>query len=212
MAATPVFPETVRDPLRRALESLEEVEAVLLDDEGGAVWLTCDPIVERRALEERVRRLLAEHGLDGERLGVELVVRLSRVPQQRVRLLDVGRSVQPDGRVSVDVELEWAGEHFHGRAEDAGGEAIELRTAAAAALTALRAVARGPLDARIVGVKSVRAFDADLVVVSVVQASAPARSLVGTASGTGQPTRAAAMAVLQALNRVMGNYLEVGER
>ncbi|HUH13809.1 MAG TPA: hypothetical protein VMK65_11890 [Longimicrobiales bacterium] len=212
MAATPVFPATVRDPLRRALESLGDVEGVVLDDQGGGIWLLCNPTMDRTRAEARVRELIQQHGLDDGRLGLEFLVRLSRVPQQRVRLLTVDRAVQSDGRVAIHVELEWLGEHFEGRAEGAGGETIELRTASNAALAALRAAARAPLDVRIVGVKAVRAFDADLVVVSVVQESSPARSLVGTASGGGQPTRAAAMAVLQALNRVMGNSLEVGDR
>lgn len=212
MAANPLFPAEARDSVRRALAEIPSVDGVLLDEDGAGVWLLCDPTADRAEIEAEGRRRMDALGVESERVGIEFVVRLSRVPQQRVRLVNVVRTVQHDGRVKIEVELEWRGEHFFGEAEDAGAEPIELRSAATAALRALRAAAAEPLDVRIVGVKGVRAFDVDLVVVSVVRGSAPSRSLVGAVAVSGDPARAAAASLLQALNRVLGNYLEVTDR
>jgi hypothetical protein len=131
--------------------------------------------------------------------------------QKRVRLMSVVRSRDDMGRVRVRVELEWGGETYQGEAIDESGYVIELRTAAIAALDAVRKTAEG-LDARVVGAKEVRAFDHCLIGVAVAADSpAPGSSLVGAVLRGADPTRAAAMALLQSLNRVLGNYLRVSE-
>lgn len=131
--------------------------------------------------------------------------------QKRVRLMSVVRSVDATGRVRVRVELEWGGETYQGEAVDGSGYVIELRTAAIAALEAVGRTAEG-LDARVVGAKEVRAFDHSLIVVAVAtDAATGGGSLVGAVLRGSDPTRAAAMALLQSLNRVLGNYLRISE-
>jgi len=132
-------------------------------------------------------------------------------PQRRVRLMSVVRMPETDGRVRVRVELEWQGRTYQGEAIDESGYVIELRTAAIAALEAVSETAEG-LSARVVGAKEVRAFDHSLIVVAVAADSERgATSLVGAVLRGSDPARAAAMALLQSLNRVLGNYLRVSE-
>jgi hypothetical protein len=63
------------------------------------------------------------------------------------------------------------------------------------------------LSVRLVGVKQVRAFDAELTVVSLYRVGAPAQKLLGSVLTGTDPHRAAAIAVLNALNRTLGNLL-----
>jgi hypothetical protein len=129
--------------------------------------------------------------------------------QKRVRLMSVVRTRDDMGRVRVRVELEWCGETYQGEAIDESGYVIELRTAAVAALEAVSKTAQ-ELKARVVGAKEVRAFDHSLIVVAVATDDpGDGGSLVGAVLRGADPTRAAAMALLQSLNRVLGNYLRV---
>lgn len=132
-------------------------------------------------------------------------------PQKRVRLMSVVRTPDGEGRVRIRVELEWRGETFQGEATDESGYVIELRTAAIAALEAVCKTAE-KLSARVVGAKEVRAFDHSLIVVAVAAETEHGQtSLVGAVLRGSDPVRAAAMALLQSLNRVLGNYLRVSE-
>jgi hypothetical protein len=131
--------------------------------------------------------------------------------QKRVRLMSVVRTPERDGRVRVRVELEWKGESYSGESIDESGYVIELRTSAMAALDAVTKTAQ-ELRARVVGAKEVRAFDHTLIVVAVATDSGPGgNSLVGSVLRGSDPARAAAMALLQSLNRVLGNYLRVSD-
>ena len=58
------------------------------------------------------------------------------------------------------------------------------------------------------GVKRVRSFDADLMVASLFRAGPPRQQLVGAVVVGEDPLRAACIAVLNALNRLLGNYLD----
>lgn len=89
-------------------------------------------------------------------------------------------------------------------------------------LEAIPGVVRATLDAlgrivpelppvQLVGVRTVRVFDRDLVVVLLRQSGAGERSLVGTGLEAGDRALYAARAVLNALNRTLGNYLSVGD-
>ncbi|MGH7637788.1 MAG: hypothetical protein ACREOK_09050, partial [Gemmatimonadaceae bacterium] len=57
------------------------------------------------------------------------------------------------------------------------------------------------------GVKLVRAFDANVVIVTSTQRSARGTRLVGCYLSDRDAVRGAALAVLNATNRVLGNYL-----
>jgi len=125
-----------------------------------------------------------------------------------VKFANLERIVE-HGVVTVRVTLEWDGVLHHGEAANEGGDLIELRTAAAAALNAIEKLLGEELHIKLVGVKQVKAFDAELMVVALYRTGDAPQRLVGSVSASGDPRRAAAVAVLNALNRVLGNYLSV---
>ena len=111
------------------------------------------------------------------------------------------------GRARAEVELEWAGQSFREEMEGESGSAVELRLAALATLRALEGILGGQMQFELVGIKGTRAFDADVVVALLRSEQAAGRSLVGAALATDNLHRSAALAVLNATNRALGNYL-----
>lgn len=86
----------------------------------------------------------------------------------------------------------------------------DFRVAAEAALRALEDFAKGGVHLELLGVKHIRAFDANLLIVSVsVREDARLTRLVGCYLAETDTRRGAAMAVLNATNRVLGNYLSM---
>jgi hypothetical protein len=189
-------------PIRRDMEALPGVEHALIH-EGGVVLLCASQTAAATALAE-ARKKAADLGWAQDR--VSAAVHADAGMRSRVRFEGVERIEEPDMRVRVRVSLEWRGRTISGEAIGEKGENLELRTAATAALDAIAEVADPPIDLRLAGIKSIRAFDAELMVVSLYRpASAP--NLLGAVLVVGDPRRAAALAVLHALNRVLGNYL-----
>jgi hypothetical protein len=130
--------------------------------------------------------------------------------RERLRFVDFELRRLQNGRCRARVVLEWhPEEQFIGSAEELGSQAGELRCAAQAALGAIeRAVtANSQVNFELLGVKAVRAFDATVVIVSLTskdQGNRPAR-LVGSYITDDLSARGAALAVLNATNRVLGN-------
>jgi hypothetical protein len=196
--------------LRAKLEAISEVEAVLIDETSGAIHLVCEPNAAAPPILRAASEAMVTVGVDNESVVVETVVRTSGVTRHRVRFLTAERILEPDHRIRVKVTLEWNGETKTGEAIGDNGEYIELRTAALAAVNALEAVTGEDLGVRVVGVKQVRAFDSELMVVSMHRAAQNPQRLVGAVPGGRDPRAAAAIAVLNGLNRTLGNYLSVG--
>ena len=125
-------------------------------------------------------------------------------PRERPRFSRFRMARMADGRCRARVALQW--EHlgrFIGEAEALGAASGELRCAAQACLNAL---AQGAPDVAfdILGVKAIRAFDANVVLVSLaVRGSPSSRRLVGSCLAGENLGRAAALAVLQATNRLV---------
>jgi hypothetical protein len=113
----------------------------------------------------------------------------------------------PAGRCVVQVELEYDGKRHVGRLEGQSSPIGDLRLGAEAALQAIENFAQGSLGLELMGVKLVRAFDANVVIVSCTQRSARGTRLVGCYLADRDAVRGAALAVLNATNRVLGNYL-----
>jgi hypothetical protein len=191
-------------PIRKDLEAIAGVDRVLLD--GNGVLLVCESHAAVAPAVLTARRRAAGFGVAD--LPVSAAVYTDTVERQRVRFEGVERFDEPDMRVRIRVTLEWKGRFMTGESIGEKGETLELRTAASAALNALAELADLPLDLRLAGIKPIRAFDAELMVVSLYRATG-ARNLLGAVLVSGDPRRAAAQAVLHALNRVMGNYLAV---
>lgn len=121
----------------------------------------------------------------------------------RLRLVDVRTEHRPDSGVRIVVELSDGGVRHRGEVEGVGTGAVELRLAGAAALEAIRQAVPEAAEMRIVGMKKVRAFDADVVLAGLRSHRESDGRLVGAVPSSGDSDRAAAAAVLDAVNRVL---------
>lgn len=125
--------------------------------------------------------------------------------EARLRLVDVQAERDASSGLAVTVELAWEDRTHTGSARGVGASLVEIRLGAEATLEALRLWAGDPDFVRLVGVKTVHAFDAEVILVSVRCRAAPDRNLVGAVPvNDGDTTRAAAAAALDAVNRVAG--------
>jgi hypothetical protein len=127
---------------------------------------------------------------------------------ERLRFQEFKLDKLPSGRCRARVVLTWSdGRQFVGESEGVISQAGELRCSAEAAVRALERVVQPQLALEVLGVKAVRAFDATVVIVSLaVRADTVASRLVGSYMAEKDPPRGAALAVLNATNRVLGNY------
>jgi hypothetical protein len=129
--------------------------------------------------------------------------------RERLRFTGFAYTRSPSGQVACEVSLEWApGETVIGRAQGQASPAGDARLGAEAAIRALESFTEGSITFELVGVKIVRAFDANVVIASLIQKgdSGPDR-LLGCYLADGDMVRGAAIAVLNATNRVLGNYI-----
>jgi hypothetical protein len=192
--------------LRAKLEALDGVERVVVDEATSTVLVHCSPESSATSLTANIDAAIAAAGVEAGSINLKLLTDLAA--RRRVKFSNLER-IPEHGDVRVRVTLEWDGVNHHGEAVNEGGELIELRTAAAAALNALENLLGESLHIKLVGVKQVKAFDAELMVVALYRTGDAPQRLVGSVSAAGDPRRAAAVAVLNALNRVLGNYLTV---
>jgi hypothetical protein len=128
----------------------------------------------------------------------------------RVRLAGVDHQPFPDGRCSVRVKLEWQGEEYSAESEGTETSQGILRAAAKACILAAQAASEEKLQLELVGVKSVRAFDADVIITSVRGTSERSRyRLLGScaASPHDDIARAGVLSTLNALNRILEKYV-----
>ena len=112
------------------------------------------------------------------------------------------------GRCRARVVLSWQdSEEFDGESEGLASQAGELRCAAEACVISLTKAVKGELRFELLGVKAVRAFDANVIIVSLaVPDQNQTHRLVGCYLTEDQdPTKGAALAVLNATNRILGN-------
>ncbi|HTY07287.1 MAG TPA: hypothetical protein VMC86_12275 [Gemmatimonadales bacterium] len=127
---------------------------------------------------------------------------------ERLRFLDFTFQRLPNGRCRAKVVLGRIGtDSFTGQADGVTSPAGELRCSAEAAVQALGEAVEAEIDFELLGVKAVRAFDATVVIVSLSSRQASkATRLVGTYLTETDPPRGAALAVLNATNRILGNH------
>ena len=191
---------------RARLARIEGVDRVLIDAASGEVALICHQPIQRHHVEEEARAILDEVASADPSPVIEITYRAEHRERARVRFGELRRLAR-GGSVQIEVDLEWGDTHHHGSATGELGGALEMRTAAQATLAALSTLLESEIDLRLAGVKQVRSFDAELVVVSLYAAEDPSRKFVGAVVTGPEPLRSACIAVLSALNRLLGNYL-----
>lgn len=128
--------------------------------------------------------------------------------RERLRFADFAFTRTPSGQCSAEVSLEWENVVYSGRAIGQSSPLGDFRVAADAALRALEDFTKDAMRFDLVGVKHVRAFDSNLLIVSVsLHEGERMTRLVGCYLAETDTRRGAAMAVLNATNRVLGNYM-----
>lgn len=191
--------------LKQRLESIEGVERVLIGEAAAEAWL----LVRRDADAATVLRA-AREAVTGTGMDVLPLYRAASNDRSRVRFVGLERHSESEQRVGFTVRLEWDGAEYAAHVSGDHSLPIEIRTAAAAALDAVNALLPEDARVRLAGVKQVRAFDAELIVVSLYRPGTPPRYFVGAVVAGDDPRRASALGVLNALNRILGNYLTLG--
>ncbi|UCD24618.1 MAG: hypothetical protein JSW51_01490 [Gemmatimonadota bacterium] len=128
--------------------------------------------------------------------------------RNRLKFVDFDFSILPSGRCRSRVVLEWKeGTSYEGAAEGLGSQTGELRCAAEATVQALEQAVNGKVKMELLGVKAVRAFDAVVVIVSLSCHNGSAQRVVGSYLSEDELPRGAALAVLNATNRLLGNIV-----
>lgn len=127
----------------------------------------------------------------------------------RVRFSDFAFTRTHNGQCASDVELEYEGKKVVGHSSGQSSPLGDLRVAAEAALRSLETFTDGHVGFELIGVKLIRAFDANLVIVSVGMRGDGTQTtrLVGCYLAESDTRRGAAIAVLNATNRILGNYI-----
>ena len=130
---------------------------------------------------------------------------------ERLRFAEFVLDRLPNGRCRAKVGLTWRdSEAFTGESEGLCSQAGELRCAAQACVNALCQAVQGESTFELLGVKAVRAFDSTVVIVSLaVHGDGPGsgQRVVGSYLTEADTPRGAALAVLNATNRILGNRL-----
>lgn len=196
-----------RATLEAELMELDGVLYAAVDSRSDTdVWVVRDASYAQGPIELAVRNRLAALGHDPVGLDVRITVPAGAGPRRRVRFVGVERE-EAAGSVSITVSLEWDDSVYAGTASGERGPAIELKTTAQAAVRAIEELSGESLDLRIIGIKPIHAFDSDLMVASLYRAVGSEQRLVGSVVVTDEPLAAAAVAVLSAMNRTLGNFL-----
>ena len=132
--------------------------------------------------------------------------RASRENRVRFSRFDMTRT--KSGQTTAEVTLELDGKKHLGQATGPSSPLGDLRTSAEACLRALSGFSGG-LEFELMAVKHIRAFDSNLAIVSIThRQDGNAFPLVGCYLAKDDVCRGAAIAVLNATNRVIGVSLQ----
>lgn len=131
------------------------------------------------------------------------------VQQERLRFQDFSLQRTPSGHVTCQVSLTYGEEVLTGSAAGTSSPSGDTRLGAEAALRALESFTQGAITFELVGVKAVRAFDSNVLIVSIRQHGhqGPERML-GCFLTEDDQVRGAAVAVLNATNRVITAHIQ----
>jgi len=131
--------------------------------------------------------------------------------RERLRFTNFSFTRAPSGLCRASVELEWMdGDCYVGRSEGVASPLGDLRVCADATLRALEHFAHGELTFELIGVKTMRAFDENIVIVSVhASRDGTSHRLLGCHVAEKDSLRSAVVAVLHATNRMLGNFISM---
>lgn len=203
---TPLDAET-RTSIEDRIREIDGVLHASFDAGGPEVWVVRDPNFEAGPLELAVRHLLTTSAHESGDVPVRITLPAADGPRRRVRFVNTERS-EGIHSVTVTVSLEWNDTVHSGSATGERGATVELKTTAHAALAAIENLCGFAVGFRIVGVKQVHAFDSDIMVASLLRTEGPPLRLIGAVIVSDKPMDSAALAVLSALNRTLGNFLQ----
>src|SRR5215469_15892097 len=141
--------------------------------------------------------------MDQERPELDSIFSLG-LRRERLRFAEFSFTRTPSGQCNSEVSLEWDGEVFTGKALGQSSPLGDFRVAAEAALNALMTFSKGALHFELLGIKQMRAFDENLIIVSIaMRYEGKLTRLVGCYLVDEDTRRGAAIAVLNATNRVL---------
>lgn len=125
---------------------------------------------------------------------------------ERLRFSGLEFRKLPSGLGAATVSLEFPqGQRYVGRSEGVSSSWGDLRLAVEATLKALAEYTRHEDVFELVGVKALRAFDTNVIMVSVMaRREGKPLQLVGCRIADGDPLQSAVLATLQATNRLLG--------
>lgn len=208
MSAQPLR-EGAADQLESRLLELEGVRSVDLSGYPATLVVRCEGegvfALAARAVRDRVQE---ESGADAE-VKIEIAGPAPRTKRARFESMDV--SYPQPGTVRAVAKLGWQRETYTGEAEGEASVAGELRACATATARAIEQFAGGGVTFTLVGAKEVHVFDHDLVAVLLHAVELPDHRLIGTSIISVDHRRAAALAVLNATNRAVGNFVDAGD-
>jgi hypothetical protein len=132
-----------------------------------------------------------------------------QLKRERLRFTNFRFVRTPSGLCTAEVELEWLdGVTVVGKASGQSSPMGDLRIAAEAALRALESFSGGAIEFELAGVKALRAFDANIVIVALgLRKGEGPQRLLGSYLAERDPVRAAVISVLNATNRLLGNFI-----
>jgi hypothetical protein len=133
----------------------------------------------------------------------------AQLRRERLRFSNFHFSRTPAGICTAEVELEWVdGVRVAGKATGPSSPMGDIRVGAEAALRALESFSAGTMTFELGGIKALRAFDANIVIVAInVRVAEGPKRLLGAYLAEGEPVRGAVVAVLNATNRLLGNFI-----
>ena len=129
--------------------------------------------------------------------------------QERLKFQNFSLQRTPSGRVSCEVSLTYGEDVITGSAAGTSSPTGDTRLGAEAALRALESFTGRTITFELVGVKAVRAFDSNVVIVSIRQKGhAGPERMLGCYLTEEDQVRGAAIAVLNATNRAITAYIQ----